>query len=212
MSSQPPRSGAPRRHVGKRVNSGQPWTHTVDTLKPRIWFCTGETFNDALIGADEAGYRDEEERPPVRNSRFIPVMEKWFAALFNAHDLPASAHQFIISIDPGSEKNVRLELKFELEETGETITEVFTLADDFQRVKDSPVYQLRMLFVFGTVTEVEDIDYGTLCLVDVTDETPHGFVSEVTFSSDVIAIAQPTFRLIELLPDIEITDAMAEGE
>jgi hypothetical protein len=195
-----------------RFNSDRPRTNTHADRQPEVWFCTGETFSDVLIGADAATYREADQRPPIRQTRHIPVMGKDFAALFGAKDLPASAHQFVITVDPGNEEELVFEMRTTFRETGETVTETFTLSEDFVRVKNTSQYHLSMLFVFGFDRRVEDIDYGQLCLVDVTDETPHGFVEEVTFSCERLKLDKRAFRLVEVMPDLEITDSMAEEE
>jgi hypothetical protein len=207
----PPKKGKVPSLVVMRFNSDKPGTNTVADRKLAVWFCTGETFSDLLIGADAAKYREADQRPPIRQTRHIPVLEKRFAAFFSKDDPPASAHQFIITVDSANEEEIELEMEVTLRDTNETVTEPFKLSEDFQRVKDSSLYQLSMLFVFGFDEAIDDVDYGELCLVDVTDETAHGFVEkEVTFSCKALRLDKRAFRLVEVMPDLEITDALAE--
>jgi hypothetical protein len=205
------RRGKIRTAFAKRFNSDKQGTNTVADRKLRIWFCTGETFSDVLIGADAANYREVDQRPPIRQTKYIPVLEKRFAAFFSKDDPPPSAHQFIITVDPANEEEIELSMEVTLRDTGKTVTEVFKLSEDFQRVKDSSLRQLSMLFVFGFDEAIDEIDYGELCLVDVTDETAHGFVEkDVTFTCELLGLDKRPFRVVEVIPDIEITDALAE--
>ena len=166
-----------------------------------VEYYTGDTFTEDL---------PEDGEPPLRQTRFAPVLETVFAEMYQTEALlPSAGHLLIVRIDPGEESD--WELKLRLPFANEDELEL-TYSKNRAVESQEGFFDHKFLFVCGHADEEEsgetagEITFDGIEVVDVGQTGGERLLSHVTF--ELGRLGSRELMLAEMMPEMEVGDAL----